>query len=307
MDQTSSATDTTIEVLEQLGVEVKRVTGDEIQCRCPDQIHTRFKGRPSTRHSFYLNTDKQTWLCFTCGARGTLNQLVSELIPNPADLWHIQSFMITSGVRRLSMDEAVYEKDVIPDITWASFAKFSNVPDRLLEGRRLTRDAVNLYGVRWDADKKCWIIPILSPLGEPKGWQEKKVGGYKNYPTGVHKGTSLFGYERTADNETVVLVESPLDVVRFYSATNKTMCVASFGANVSDEQVTMLSKFKTIVLALDNDKAGYKEMKRLRNQSLLGDMHLMYFPYPENRKDIGELTDFQIKVRMENLTSVPPF
>jgi hypothetical protein len=158
-----------VEVLEDLGVEVNKVTGDEVQCRCP--VHHKFKGRESTRYTFYLNTDSYLFHCFTCGARGSLYQLINELTDDPNQLWRIQSGMIQKGVSRLEPEEDVYEAPVTLD--WLKYAEFDRLPQSVINFRNVDPDVALRHGVRWDSDIKAVLTPIVSPLGELRGYQQK--------------------------------------------------------------------------------------------------------------------------------------
>lgn len=278
-------------VLADIGVDVKRQSGDEINARCP--VHHKVKGRESGGYTWYMNADTGLWLCYTCGARGNLSMLLSEMTDDPAALWNVQNIVITQGLRRLEKDEAVYDKH--EDIDWKTFSKFAPLPERILQVRNLDGDVAKKYGVRWDKEKKAIIVPILSPLGELRGWQAKKSGWVRNLPEGVNKGTTLFGIER-AHAPIAVLVESPLDVVRFHGVYDGLdySCVAGFGANISKEQGRLLSKFDKVVLALDNDEAGRAETRRIDKQQLIK-TRVRYWQYDEkDPKDIGEMTDGQI-------------
>jgi hypothetical protein len=300
-----SRTEDIADVLNQLGVDVHRVHGDEVNARCP--VHHRVKGRESSRYSWYMNTDTGLWHCFTCGARGNLSMLVSELTNDPAALWAVQSHLITQGLRRLTAEEATYDKDVREDIDWSTFSKFDRLPESLAALRSLDGDVAFRYGVRWDTENKCWITPIVSPLGELRGWQAKKSGWVRNLPVGVHKHSTLFGVER-AYGDTGLLVESPLDVVRFHSVYDgrDISCVSSFGANVSVEQVSLLSsKFSRLIVALDNDQAGRTETDRLVKLLPSFRNGIRFWNYSQNDpKDIGEMSDAQIIKGLHNVSSV---
>lgn len=284
-----------VDVLEDVGVEVHKITGDEIQCRCP--VHEKVKGRESHRFTFYLNVDTGLWHCFTCGARGNLYQLISELTNDLGQLWNIQSHLITQGLRRLDPEEAKYDEDVKENLDWMSYAKFPPLPERILKFRKLDPEVALRFGIRWDTDQKCTLTPIVSPLGELRGYQQKKQGWVNNYPTGIHKADTLFGIER-AYAPIAVLLESPMDVARFHSVYGgmQYSAVASFGANVSNEQLALLyHRFDGLVLALDNDEAGEKETKRLLKLVPSFRKGVWTWRYNEgDPKDLGEMTDGQI-------------
>jgi hypothetical protein len=298
-------------VLTDLGVEIKRISGDELNGRCP--VHYKFKGRNSNRHSWYMNVDTGLWHCFTCHARGNLPQLVSELTDDPGALWNIQSTLISNGLHRLSAEDAVYDKHVDESVDWTVYAKFPTVPESVLRARRLDADVAFRFGVRWDPDERATLVPIVSPLGELRGWQAKKTGWVMNYPKGGHKSVTLFGIER-AFEDTALLLESPLDVVRFHSVIDKGVsAIASFGASVSKEQIEiMYRRFDRLIIAMDNDKAGNLETKRLlgklgKDVSQLPSFRkgVRFWDYSGmDVKDLGDMTDGQIVRGLSNVTSV---
>ena len=298
-----SHSDDLTEVLTNLGVEVHKVQNDEINGRCP--LHHLTKGRESTRFSWYINIDTGLYYCFSCGARGNLPRLVSELTNDPAALWQIQSHLINAGIQRLTSDEQEYRRETV-EVDWLKYSKFSPLPDRIVKQRRLDPDIASRYGVRWDTELNAVVIPIVSPLGELWGWQLKKTGWVRNVPTGVHKGDTLFGIER-AKGTTALVLESPLDVVRFHSiyAGDDISAVASFGANISSTQVNILAdRFRGLIMALDNDRAGAGETRRVARVLPSFRDGVSFWRYNTDAKDLGEMTAGQIIHGLESITAV---
>ena len=292
-----------VEVLSGLGVEINKIQSDEINGRCP--VHHRIKGRESTRYSWYLNCDTGLWFCFSCGGRGNLSMLISELTNDPSALWSIQSHLITSGLHRLTESEQEVRQTYTP-IDWGQYSKFRPLPIRMRELRRLDEEVTARYGIRWDTTNKSVVIPIVSPVGELWGWQLKKTGWVRNHPEGVHKGDTLFGIER-AHAETALLLESPLDVVRFHSVYGKPdiSAVASFGANVSEQQIRLLTdRFDGLIIALDNDPTGRMETKRLRDRLPSFRNGTKYWRYETDDKDLGAMSDHTILHGIRQVTAV---
>jgi hypothetical protein len=291
------------EVLRDLGVEIHKVHNDEINGRCP--VHRLSKGRESSRYSWYLNSDSGLWYCFSCGGRGNLSQLVSQLTDDPSALWSIQTHLINSGIQRLTSEEEI-EREKEPDVDWSVYAKFLPLPEALRNQRRLSQEASQRYGIRWDTGNKAVVIPIVSPLGELRGWQLKKTGWVRNVPTGVHKSSTLFGIERSVGS-TALLLESPLDVVRFHSVVepNDVSAVATFGANVSDVQIRILAdRFDKLIVAMDNDQAGKLETRRLSKVLPSFRGGIRYWKYVDGVKDLGDMTDYQIVSGVDTVASV---
>lgn len=293
-------------VLEDLGVEIKRFHGDEIQGRCP--VHHLVKGRPSSRYSWYMNSESGLYICHTCGARGNLPILISQLTGDDNVIVAVQSLLIRNGLERLT---APREREEYIEVDWMRYSQFSPLPASMVEHRNVDPRVAHLFGIRWDKAKKMMIMPIVSPLGELMGWQAKNSGTFLNVPEGVHKGMTLFGIER-ATERACMLLESPLDVVRFHSVCPASECgisaLASFGANVSDEQVALItSRFDKLVMALDNDKAGKLESRRLAKvwPSFRKGIRYLNYNFTE-AKDIGDMDDREIRAAVSNLVVVCP-
>lgn len=290
-------------MLADLGVDIRRSDGKEITGKCP--VHIRTVGKEDRSPSWSMNSETGLWICFSCGARGTLSMLVSELTGEEDTVLLVHRLLIDSGLSRLNAPERTKPE---PDVDWLTFSRFSRVPERLLSGRGLDDAAAWRLGVRWDTEAKCWIIPIVSPLGELKGWQAKKTGWFKNVPEGVVKSTTLFGIERFTSG-TAVLVESPLDVVRLASVTDEVQGLASFGAFVSTEQMSLLaSAAQKVIVAMDNDRAGWAANRHLSKNlpHLRGGVR--WFDYADSdAKDIGDMSNREIMRGIQQARILPPW
>jgi hypothetical protein len=219
-------------------------------------------------------------------------------------LWTVQRRLIVNG---LSGPKEQHEHEFAHTVDWTDYARFAPVPDKMLELRNLDKTTAHRYGIRWDTHNNSWITPIVSSMGALMGWQAKKQGWFRNHPEGVKRGTTLFGIERV-EYSTGLLVESPLDVVRFHSVVpTGVSAVASFGASVTNDQINLLvDRFDHLILAMDNDETGQLATDRLR--SLLPSFRrgLFFWRYPDTAKDIGDLSDQEIKHGINNVTMVPP-
>jgi hypothetical protein len=295
------------ELLESVGVDITRAGDREITGRCP--VHERVTGHADRSPSWSINIQTGLWICFSCGARGTLSSLLAELSGDSG--LSAQSFLIQSGLNRL-VDN--FDKDNKPQYTEApavrldDYYRFVRVSDSRCESRNLNADATWRYGVRWDPEDKAWVVPIVSPMGKLQGWQAKKVGWFRNRPDGVEKGLTLFGVERFR-HRVAVLVESPLDVVRLASTSVDAQGLATFGAQVSSEQGRLVAHLcDTVIIAMDNDKAGLESSKRLY-ATLTPPRHgIKWWNYTGvSAKDIGDMTDEEIVRGFETATVVPPW
>ena len=288
-------------VLQELGVDVRRVGDKEISGCCP--VHERTTGKIDKSPSWSMNASSGLWICHSCGARGTLASLVSELTGNQDSIAAVNHLLIETGLNRLT---AGGEVQYTPEVDWVSYNRFEHPPARELIKRKIDKDVAKAYGIRWNVHKSAWVVPIVSPLGELMGWQEKGPEWFNNAPKGVKKSETLFGIERFL-SKTAVLVESPLDVVRFASAFSGPQALATFGAHVSKTQIRLLaSSAQKVIVAMDNDKAGIESAKMLFKTlpRFSGGVH--WFAYGDSTaKDIGDMTDDEVEYGLANASVVP--
>lgn len=288
-------------VLTDLGVEIKRVGEREISGCCP--VHINRTGHADRSPSWSMNAETGLWICYSCGAKGTLTSLLSELTGDEKSILDVHTFLIESGIKRMS---SAPREEQEPEVDWLSYSRFGEVPDRHLYNRNISPSVARRYGVRWDSYNKAWIIPIVAPSGELMGWQTKKVDWVRNYPIGVKKSHTLFGIERFT-SDTAVLVESPLDVTRMATAIDNIQGLATFGAYVSDEQLKVLSAVASrVIVAMDNDEAGLKASKSLYKSLPRFKNGVLWLNYSgTNAKDIGDMTDEEMYDAVNNATAIP--
>ena len=288
-------------VLTELGVDVRRVGEREISGCCP--VHLKTTGHIDRSPSWSMNATTGAWICYSCGAKGSLYSLVSELTGDYKSIWEVHSFLIESGLNRLN---EVEREEPQPDIDWITFNKFSDVPERLLERRNIDPSVARRFGIKWNPDNKSWVIPIVSAEGELSGWQEKKKDWVRNYPIGVKKSESLFGVERVK-SKVAVLVESPLDVVRLAGVTDEVSGLATFGAYVSKQQIHLANDLAdTLIVAMDNDSAGIESAMRLWKTlpRFKGGVKWLRYSHTDV-KDLGDMTDSQILIAVREAQVLP--
>jgi hypothetical protein len=157
--QTTGTTDLS-NVLLELGVDVRRTSGREISGCCP--VHEKRTGRADGSPSWSMNSESGLWICHSCGARGTLAGLVSELTGNPDSVSAVNQLLIETGINRLTAPERV---EFQPEIDWVSYSRFSLVPHQELVKRHLDADVALAHGIKWNMLKQAWVIPIVSPFG----------------------------------------------------------------------------------------------------------------------------------------------
>ena len=306
-------------VLDALGIDYSERSSEGLGL-CP--MHERRTGSADHSPSWSINLDSGMHICFSCGYKGNLVQLVCDVNEFYTSVWgHIDGYDYPAGQAWISsVAEIPIEKlmdmvrsmptyiESIPkplEMSEARLAIFVEPPESALEGRSLTASAAKSYGVLWDAKRSSWVLPLRDPESSALlGWQEKGTLArtFMNRPTGLKKSKTLFGVENL-DEHTAIVVESPLDAVRIASAGFHG-AVASCGALISEEQIKLLRVADRVIAAFDNpkiDAAGKKASEQMCEFARKYGINLSFFNYGDSgKKDPGDLTNEEIIWGIQN-------
>lgn len=124
-------------------------------------------------------------------------------------------------------------------------------------------------------------------------------------PTGFKRSQVLFNYDYalSSQNNTIIVVEGIMDVLRVYDAGHKNV-VGILGCNITKEQLRLLSSFSTsIILMLDNDVAGLIATQTY-NSTLKKYFDVYNVIYPNGKKDPGECTVDEINNMVDKVVRV---
>lgn len=287
------------DVLDRLGIEYVSTRGEEIQGFCPG--HEMRTGHKDRNPSWYINSETGAHICFSCQFKGSLPYLVVYL-GVAEDFDKAKDWLSTGGelseafARATKKPKEIYE-DIV-HVSEAVLSAFTSPPISALKSRGLSEQAAKKHEIYWDSLKSNWIIPVRDPNTKALiGWQEKSYTGryFRNQPQGMQKSISLFGYDKYESGD-LILVESPLDVVRLESV-GITGGVASFGTAVSDEQLALLMSVKDgrIVIAMDNDTPGSHSASDVLTRLMSRRQEAWFFNYGDlDVKDVGGMSKSEI-------------
>lgn len=291
-----------IEVLARLEI-FGNERNNEVVSTCP--MHFERTGKYDNNPSWSINQDSGVHHCFSCGYKGTLFGLISDVLslsPEEAKRWLRQYTQIDVELtaKRLEELKEAYVSPIKPvPMSEARLAVYDEPPTWALEARQITAKACSDYDVKWDNAHNAWVLPIRTPEGILLGWQEKGEGSryFKNRPAGIEKSSSLFGYQQLLSHDTMLVVESPLDVVKMAS-WGYYIGVAIYGALISDAQLDMLRSAKALIFAFDNpavDAAGLKASKDIIRRARKAGIEYYMYNYGTDAKDIGDMTQEQFE------------
>lgn len=282
--------------MDALGVEDIRPLGMEIQARCP--MHEKRTGERERRPDHWsINRVSGAHHCFSCEYSGSLVKLIMDL--SERGLWDAHQMMHQYGVDLGGVEEAPWEPPVMTYIA-DEIERFDRPPTRSIARRHLSLESVARFQIRWDSEEAAWVFPIKGPTGETWGYQTKSRTRIRNNPPGIKKGRTLFGIEVLTSDSLVVLVESPLDAAYLY--TLDIPALAAFGCQITDDQMRLIiERCDELVLALDCDKAGLGETRRLLNEHWHHRIPTRIFNYDgQAGKDPGDLSPEDIRYGVEN-------
>ncbi|QIG58360.1 DNA primase [Gordonia phage Skog] len=156
------------------------------------------------------------------------------------------------------------------------------------------------WQIGWDERENRITIPHFWN-GDLVGWQKRAIparpgewpGTAEAYPkyrstSGFPKSYTLFGYDRATSSDSVIVVESPMSVLKAAALGLTTPVVATFGAKIGAAQIDLLRRFETVTIWMDGDDAGAMAEKKLRRE-LTGRTLLVVDPEPG--RDLGDYTD----------------
>lgn len=304
------------EILEALGIQISHTLGDWIMCHCPNTgAHKNGDQNPS----FGFNTEEVYANCFVCG-----NQSLVQLIQ---DQLGISEKDAVAWLREHSTFEPAKSEDLVEKITKIlhppedlivmpefpdnAVFKYRFVHPYLLE-RGITKEVIKEMNVGFDEEHLGIVIPHWWK-GKLRGWQVRhlleKDGKYycptcgqDNSPTvaktpkqvakynntiGFPKKTTLYNYDNVYHTSGVMVVESPMSVLKIKSLGLDDV-VATFGS-FSKEQGDALVKFGIVYFWPDNDLAGMINTQHVID-SLANRVELRIIPPVfEEKGDPGDL------------------
>ena len=301
-----------------LGIEVGGADEYEVKGLCP--MHIKRTGKQDRHPSWSVNRQTGLHNCFSCGYKGTFLQLVIDL-RYPNDSWSAARWIRRFGIDFQAASDAIRIWDDLretpepesPDLDLAArLAMFDAPPEKALRKRGISMEAADYYGIRWDSKREAWILPIRRASdGAVLGWQFKSADGrfFRNFPLGVPKGETLFGYDVFPAGEAdALVVESPLDVARIHTA-GLLGGLSTYGAEWTEAQMQLVREATdTMISCFDNDKGGAAANKLL----LEGDRRAGRRPWTDRidlwfenyegipAKDPGDMSDRQILWSINN-------
>ena len=225
--------------------------GDEL-------VHSCILGEHADRRpSASLNWRKLTYNCFSCGVGMGIIELLTTVskVSKGEAFAYIMKGVTASGVYReptIEPQSRHHQEELYP---------FLGPPHPYLLGRGISVENIVEHVLGYDSTSDRIVIPIFSE-GYLLGWQYRQTDDTREpkyeFTCGLKKGRVLYNWDGIDwQHETVVVVEGTLDVVS-QSHLEGYHFVSTFGAEVSKDQLAILTDAPYVILFFDNDDAGHK-------------------------------------------------
>jgi DNA primase len=265
------------EVIEKLNLPFNKANLDshnELWMPCPLPYGNHKNGDKNP--SFSINMETGQCFCFVCGG-GNLVFLVSSVLGVSYDdakkwLGEIEGGYENEDDFRKRMKDKLRLQQMLqspPEIPQQIFYD-TLIPTELayhpwLEEQKISEETARKFNIFYDPNKNVVVFPHYWE-GKIVGMQYRNLGAGKDNKLPRYYNTPDFPRKRTlfnldfVDSDEVVVVESPKTVC-VMDSRGYTNFVATFGASITQEQMSALHKFKRVYLWPDNDKPGLKALE----------------------------------------------
>lgn len=254
-----------MKVLEQYRIAGLRRSGKDLyRGRCP--LHGG-----EGRDAFHVNTAKQLFHCFSCGAGGSVLDLVAaiencglrEAAQKVAAWWGVPGSHREGAAVAAKQATITEKREVLRPLGFRLRGIDSWHP--YLRARGISEGTAAAFGIGFYGGpgllSRRVVIPIHNETGQLVAYCGRSLDGteprYK-FPAGFAKSQVLFNLHRAAGRgeETVIVVEGFFDCLKVHQAGFGSV-VALMGAALYERQQRLLTEgFRQIILMLDGDRPG---------------------------------------------------
>jgi hypothetical protein len=222
------------------------------------------------------NLDKKVYICYQWWG-GDLFHLIAKMEGKGslAEIVPLLSPFLTGTVA--SADKVKAELDKIFAKPAAYSMELPRYADRVLEpwlreslywaSRGISPETIADFKLGFDPNENRVVFPHFFD-GALVGWQKRitpetrpAFPKYRN-SVGFPKSETLYNYDRAKNYSKVIVVESPMSVVRAHTLGFPNV-VATFGAKITPHQIDLLRRWRDIYVWFDADPAGYGGEQKL--------------------------------------------
>lgn len=302
-------------ILRSCNIDIVSETGTDFLCLCP--FHHNVDSP-----AFAVSYSKGLYICYNqnCDSSGTVLDLV-KLLTNRNDFEALRFISQNKQTAEDAFEDGL--KDLLdekpefvpfPEETLTKlYNELATTPDALeyFNLRQIDLSAISHFKLGYSSNMGMVTVPLHSPDGLPVGIigrsiTDKKFKNSVNLP----RNKTMFNLHRAKrEGGTIIVVESSFDAIRLWQAGYPN-AVATLGGSISEINIQNLNKYSsTIILMIDNDSAGRALgntiANKLKSKNVLWAKYDHNNIYPHSAKDVGDMTDEEIKQCIKN--AIPHF
>lgn len=285
-------------VLDHYRVEVRKVNQSQFKADCPLPYHTN----KDEHGTFGVNVDKGVFKCFSDSCRKAGNGSQGNVIDfvrmmdgsTPYDAAAKLNEWFPNGLTKVANNQNAPRSaernggrlgsaksaeprpsdnsiPIAPEVNrpLAFTLKDINPAHPMIQSRGITEETARKFGVGYFPGKGSMANRIVFPvhengalvayIGRTCGEVTESNPKWK-MPTGFVK-SMLYGLDRCDPSKPLVVIESPWAVLWLYQ--KNVQAAALMGCEMTPAQEQTLAPFRTLQLALDNDRAGHEATDKL--------------------------------------------
>lgn len=290
------------ELLAEFGVDIERITSDgEMIHKCSLPYHNESHASAS------LNYKLMKYNCFVCGG-GSIFWWIGMCRNQDTD--EVRSWLKDyAGINRertledlLRYFDAIWNRqdDRIPPPPRMSTrildpmrAIHPYLTDPKPYGRAIPEQTLIDFDVCYDSEHNRVVFPHFWH-GDLVGWQSRRIfdDGSEKYKNTAEfpKDTTIYNYDRVRATSTeAVVFESVSSVLSKWHLDQR--LVSTFGAEVNDRQIQLLSQFEKVILWFDNDTAGWKATQNIGDRLMAStNVYTVESPWAADPGDVDDET-----------------
>jgi DNA primase len=249
-----------VAVLERYRIDELRRSGrDQLRGRCP--LHGG-----EGRETFHVNTAEQVFHCFSCGAGGSVLDLVAA----------VEGCGLREAAQKLTewgsvggsvapSQKATVTKKIRPVPPLRFRLRDVDMRHPYLASRGIRESTAREFGIGYYGGpglmSQRLVIPLEDEAGQLVGYAGRSLDGSEpryRFPPGLAKSQVVFNLHRAAATRqsTVIVVEGFFDCLKLYQAGFRSVVALMGSALYEHQRRLLLQPFRQIVLMLDGDAAG---------------------------------------------------
>lgn len=263
--------------------------GNQLCITCPSHKQGQ-ENNPSCFITDNFSDDMNgVWHCFTCGASGTLLDLVAYCFDDivTASEWLTERFADTLVVQEILLPEIKLEKDKKEYLDESILQEYSYFHPYMFK-RGLTEEIIRKFKVGCTPDGKYITFPCWDEHSHLVGiFKRSTEGKHFIIPKNIDKPIYLLNFIKDENITTVYVTESQFNALTCWSWGYP--AIALFGTGTKEQyEILKRSGIRHFILCFDGDIAGDAGIKRFINN--MPDDIMISVKYIPRDKDVNDLT-----------------